>query len=142
MMTSAPVHSVAVLSLLTMTGNEVCVAVFAEPVFRRTEEGVQRAVAPHFAALLGKAMPFWYAASLLLTGASWWTSRNVATGASVLLQVVVLLFTLGLLVPINNRIVKALPGPGWLADARRWDALHRVRVVLLVVASALLALPA
>lgn len=110
MMTSALVHSLAVLSLLTMTGNEVCVAVFAGPVFRRADEGVQRSVAPQFAALLGKAMPFWYAASLLLTGTSWWMSRNVATGASGLLQVMVLVFTLGLLVPLDNRVAQGCRG--------------------------------
>jgi hypothetical protein len=44
-------------------------------------------------------------------------------------------------VPINNRIASlntAAPAPGWKHDHKKWDSLHRVRVLLL--ASALFAL--
>jgi hypothetical protein len=40
-------------------------------------------------------------------------------------------------VPINNRIASlntAAPEPGWERDHRKWDALHRVRILLLIVA--------
>jgi hypothetical protein len=40
-------------------------------------------------------------------------------------------------VPINNRIASlntAAPAPGWERDHRKWDALHRVRILLLMVA--------
>ena len=41
------------------------------------------------------------------------------------------------LVPINNRIASlntAAPAPGWERDHRKWDALHRVRILLLMLA--------
>jgi len=40
-------------------------------------------------------------------------------------------------VPINNRIAAlnpTAPAPGWRQDHKKWDALHRVRILLLVLA--------
>jgi hypothetical protein len=42
-----------------------------------------------------------------------------------------------MLVPINNRIAllnTAAPAPGWKHDHRKWDSLHRVRILLLTIA--------
>ena len=50
-------------------------------------------------------------------------------------------FTITMLVPINNRIARMnpeQPHPTWLQDRSRWDRLHRIRVALLVVAVILL----
>jgi hypothetical protein len=47
------------------------------------------------------------------------------------------MFTIGLLVPINNRIASlntAALAPGWKNDHRKWDSLHRVRILLLAAA--------
>lgn len=54
---------------------------------------------------------------------------------------VVVLFTVTMLVPINNRIAK-WPSTGELSRelAARWDRRHRVRVVLLLVVFVLLVL--
>jgi hypothetical protein len=41
------------------------------------------------------------------------------------------------LVPINNRL-KSNPPPDWKTYRRRWDLLHRWRVVLLTIAFAFL----
>ena len=135
---NATLHGAAMFSLLTMTGNEVCVAVFVEPVLRGADDAVQRVLAPRTAAVLGKWMPLWYAVSLLLTIADWWLARNSLVAASLGVQVVILTGTLTLLVPINNRLARGALRPGWLSDARQWDRYHQLRVVLLLAASGLL----
>jgi hypothetical protein len=43
------------------------------------------------------------------------------------------LYSVTALVPINNRI-KSNPPPDWKTYRRRWDLLHRWRVVLLTIA--------
>jgi hypothetical protein len=48
----------------------------------------------------------------------------------------VILFSISVLVPINNRIASlnaAAPAAGWELDHRKWDVLHRVRILLLIV---------
>ena len=109
-------------------GHEFCVAAFVEPVLRRLP----------VAKSLGTAMPFWYAASLLLTLGDWWLLRTNAVATAAVLQLLVLVGTLMLLVPINNRLASGALQGGWLADARRWDRLHRVRVAMLLIAAAAL----
>ncbi len=52
-----------------------------------------------------------------------------------------IVFSITMLVPINNRIARMNPHqpyPTWLQDRCRWDQLHRVRVELLIVAVLLL----
>ena len=42
-----------------------------------------------------------------------------------------------MLVPLNNRIASlnpSAPAPGWKRDHKKWDSLHRVRILLLAVA--------
>ena len=61
-------------------------------------------------------------------GGSWW-ALGLWAGAIVL--------SISALVPINNRIASlntAAPAPGWERDHRKWDALHRVRILLLILA--------
>jgi hypothetical protein len=88
--------------------------------------------------VLGKVMPFWYIAALvmLIVAAVITSGEWLVTVAAVLMAMVVLL-TVTMLVPINNRI------GAWTdaADrdlARRWDRLHWLRVGLLVVVLVLL----
>ena len=140
-------HLIALLCLTLMTGNELCVAAFVEPVLRGLPAGPQAVAAPRVAALLGRVMPFWYAGSLIFTISDvFFLHRHAGswpTGAalSVALQGVVLLTTLTLLVPINNKLARMTEAyEGWLADAQRWDLLHRVRVGLLLAACIALAL--
>ena len=52
-----------------------------------------------------------------------------------------IVFTITMLVPINNRIAKmdpANPYDCWLQDRCRWDQLHQLRVALLIMAFVLL----
>ena len=59
--------TITVLSLAFLTGNELCVGVFVEPTLRSLPDAQQVAIAPAFAARLGKFMPPWYALTLLRT---------------------------------------------------------------------------
>lgn len=91
-------------------------------------------------------MPGWYALSLVLTAAATWANWKrtavLLSGPAValLLQVCVLVVTLALLVPRNNRLAR-MTGPyeGLRDDASQWDRLHQLRVLLLFVATIALA---
>jgi uncharacterized membrane protein len=67
--------------------------------------------------------------------------RRQTTLAALLAAAVIwtgaIIVSIGVLVPINNRIASlntAAPAPGWERDHRRWDALHRIRILLLLIA--------
>lgn len=143
----AAVDAFAVLMLSGLAGNEFAIATFVHPVLSRLDDATHtRAVQP-LARITGRAMPFWYAAALLLCVAcvvfrsvgsmTWWLaiSAAVLVGSSIL-------YTLVGPLPINNRVARwdlgNLP-TGWQADRSRWDRLHQVRVSVLLLASALLA---
>jgi hypothetical protein len=90
-------------------------------------------------------MPFWYAVTLLLVASlaiqERGEQRDWLLGIAAGLMAVVILLTVALLVPINNRIAK-WPSTGGLSRelAARWDRRHRVRVVLLLAVFVLLVL--
>ncbi len=137
------VHRAAEFALAVMTGNEVCVAAFVQPILRQQNEATQVLLAPRVAGRLGRVMPFWYAAALLLSAGDWWLHRggpaSTLIAAAVLLQFIILAMTLGLLVPRNNRLARMTTAyDGWKNDAASWDRLHQIRVVLLVLAAILL----
>jgi len=134
-------HRTALILLALMTGNEVCVAAFVMPTLRSLPEAGQGQPAAKLAAVLGRWMPFVYGMSLILTGAVVFLGHRAAGAwpiravGSLGLQVLILIMTLGWMLPINNRLARMrTPYGGWLDEARRWDNLHRVRVVLLLVA--------
>lgn len=92
-------------------------------------------------------MPFWYGLALLLILGAAYEHRPVSTGPGLLIAIAAALwaativFTIAMLVPINNRIAKLNPEqpyPTWLHDRARWDRLHRIRVALLIIALLLL----
>jgi uncharacterized membrane protein len=130
---------IAILCAGLMVGNELAVSLFVNPAIWKLDD---RAMASLLAASLGKAMPFWYAVSLVLIGAEAYLRRGGAgemlllVAAGVWLATIV--YTLAMLVPINNRVAADGPGSsgsGWRTDHRRWDTLHRWRIVLLTVAT-------
>jgi hypothetical protein len=134
---------IAVLVTTLLTGSELAIGVFVHPVLSRLPDAVHAEAAKPLAKLLGKVMPFWYAAALLLVVVSlfaravgtwsWWA----CLGSAALLAATVP-FSLICLVPINNRVaawdLNALPGD-WKKDRRRWDQYHCIRIVMLVLAS-------
>jgi uncharacterized membrane protein len=132
----------AVVSLALMTGSELCVSAFIHPALRRLADEAARARALGLiAAALGKAMPVWYVLTFVLVAADAYVHRATPHRdlfyAAAILLVFIILTTITLLVPINNRIAKLASAPsyaGWQEDHLRWGRLHWVRIALLTVA--------
>lgn len=116
-------------------GAEFCVAAFTNPVFAGLPDDAFRAARSDASRLLGRVMPFWYfgalAALVLVTA----VARSWLTGIAGVLMAAVVVLTVTMLVPINNRI-----GAGDFSRelARRWDRLHWLRVALLAAIFVLL----
>ena len=117
-----------------MVGSEFAVAAFLHPVVGRLPDPAFGAGRSDVARLLGKVMPFWYIVSLILLAATAVVARSWLVGAAVGLMIAVIVLTVAVMVPINNRIA------AWPVDdevsrplAVRWDRLHRVRVSALAV---------
>jgi uncharacterized membrane protein len=123
-----------------MVGTELAVSCFINPVILQLDEAAQAEALRRFAKLLGRVMPIWYGVSLVLMIGETYLRRH-ATGlwlllAAVVLWIAIIVFTIAVLVPINNRVA-AVKGPmpeALRLEHRRWDTLHRWRVVLLTVA--------
>jgi len=142
----------SVLAVVTVTivglmvGVEFAVAFVINPILLRLPVGASLAARADGGRMLGRAMPFWYIGSLILTTAltvvTWGTAGAVpALIAAVLLALSVIL-SIALLVPINNR------SKTWTADRhpddwreqhQRWDRLHYARIAMIVAAFVLVA---
>src|SRR5262249_7466443 len=131
----------------TLTGSELAVAVFFHPCISRLEDAVHIRAAQPLAKVLGTVMSFWYPFTFLLAlagtlgahpaGSAPW---RLALAATVLLALISV-YSLLLPVPINNQVARWQPDsvPGnWRDLRRRWDLLHAIRVVFLVIALILL----
>ena len=149
-MNSAAIYIVEIAAIVvagTMTGNEIAVAVFFHPRISRLEDAVHVRAAQALADALGAAMPFWYALAFLLSLAAtfvahptWSTPWWLALGSAVLFATMII-YTLLLPVPINNQVARWQPDSlpaNWRELRRRWDTLHAIRVVFLIVALILL----
>ena len=114
------------------------------PIVGRLPDDAFRQARRDGSRVLGKVMPFWYIATLAaLIAAAVITSGHWPVTVAAVLMALVVLLTVTVLVPINNRI------GAWQSDsdvnrdlARRWDRLHWVRVVILVVLYVLLVISA
>lgn len=138
------VEVVALVIAGPMVGVEFAVAAFTNPILGRLPDDAFRQARRDGSRVLGKVMPFWYVATLvaLIAVAVITSGHWLATAAAVLLAGVVLL-TVAVLVPINNRIGAWTDAADVDRDlARRWDRLHWLRVALLVVMFALLVVSA
>jgi hypothetical protein len=122
----------------TMVGVEFAVAVFVNPIFLRLPAGASIQARADGGRILGRVMPFWYIASLILTvglavaveGATATSAAAVAAG----LLAVSVIMSITLLVPINNRSVTwtADSHPAdWREQQQRWDRLHYARVAII-----------
>jgi hypothetical protein len=123
-----------------LAGVEFGVAAFTNPIFARLPEEAFRAARSDGSRLLGKVMPFWYVATLLVLIAAAVLSASVLVGVAATLMAAVVLLTVTVLVPINNRIGGWSAEDAWSADeepsrnlARQWDRLHWLRVAGLLV---------
>jgi uncharacterized membrane protein len=130
-----------VVSIALLVGTEFAVSAFVNPVLWKLDASARIAATRLFAALLGKVMPFWYAGNLLLLVVEALVRRS-QPGASLLagaagVWTAVILLSLLVLVPINNRMAQLspdAPSDRDLREHKRWDALHRVRVAALCAA--------
>jgi hypothetical protein len=130
-----------------MVGNEFAVAAFVHPQLRKLSDNAHLQIALRLAGVLGKAMPIWYGLALVLILGAAFEHRPLSSGPGLFLAlaaalwIAAILFSVTMLVPINNRIAKIDPEHPydcWLQDRCRWDQLHQVRVVLLTMAFVLL----
>lgn len=137
MLTTLAVITATVVGI--MVGVEFAVAVFVNPIMLRLPVGAAIEARADGGRILGRVMPFWYIASLILTiglavavrGAP--ATSAAAVGAGLLAASVVLSITV--LVPINNRSSTwtADHHPAdWREQSQRWDRLHYVRVAIIV----------
>ena len=130
-----------ILCVGLMVGVELSVSAFVNPVVNRLEPQAEAEAARLFARRLGAAMPFWYVLSFLLILAEA-VSRRSQPGlalivAAAVIWAAVIVFTLLLLVPINNRIAQsnaAVSPEDLRRDRVRWDARHRWRIAALAAA--------
>ena len=124
-----------------MVGNELAVAAFFNPAAWRLESKPQAQALPILAGSLGRVMPVWYGLCFGLLGLELFLHRHqpvlVPLLTATLIWVGVIIFSISALVPINNRIASlntTAPTPGWKQDHKKWDSLHRVRILLLALA--------
>ncbi len=126
-----------------MVGSELAIAAFVHPTLDKLPDDVHLPAASALARVQGKFMPFWYILVVLITVAEvaiqWHQSGRVPVwiATSAVLWILAILYSVTALVPINNRL-KSDPPPDWKMYRRRWDLLHRWRVVLLTIAFAFL----
>lgn len=137
-------HSIDILTIVAaglMTGTELTVSLFIDPVMRRLEPTAQTYALSQFASILGRVMPFWYVLCFILFLAETYVRRGqmgfpFLLAASILWALTIVL-SVALLVPIANRIAALAPSAPleqWLPEQRRWNRLHWVRIVFLLVA--------
>lgn len=137
------VEILAVLVVGSMVGSEFAVAAFVHPLVGRLSDDAFRAARSDSSRVLGRVMPFWYLAALALLVATAVVTRTWLIGIGAGLMACVVLLTVAVMVPINNRIA------GWSAGgelsrrlAARWDRLHWLRVLMLAALFVLLVLGA
>lgn len=137
------VDALAVTITGLLVGVELGVALFFHPIVDRLSDNAYRAARGRSGAVLGAVMPFWYAFSLLLLALAAFDARGSLRGwlcaAAAGLMAAVVVATLTMLVPLNNRIAR-WPTSGELSRelGARWDRRHRLRVVALLAVFVLL----
>lgn len=144
------IHAVEIAAVVvagTMVGNELAVGIFVHPQLSRLDDTTHVRSVQVLAKAFGRVMPFWFALTFLLNlgvvfiartpwTPSWW----LALGAAVLFAAMIV-YSVILPVPINNQVARwqpeSLPA-NWRQLRHRWDTLHAIRVVVLLVAFVLL----
>ncbi|MFV8053816.1 anthrone oxygenase family protein [Mycobacterium sp. 48b] len=141
------VQILAVIITGPLLGVEFGVAAFTNPILQRLPDAAYWQARGTGAKTLGTAMPFWYMASTTLLIATTVFRPGPLLVTAVVMMVLVMLLSVTVLVPINNRVAAGFGGDGageapeqFHELARRWDRLHWVRVGLLAVAFVLLVL--
>ena len=127
---------ITILCIGLMVGTELTVSLFINPIIWQLDEPAQAKALSLFARYLGKAMPIWYILSLVLLIAEAYLRRHqpalTPLLTAIIIWIAVILYTVTTLVPINNRIVAL--STRWRSEHKRWDTLHRWRILLLTLA--------
>ena len=140
---------IAILVAGLMVGCELAIAAFIHPTLDKLPDDVHLPAASAIARVMGRVMPFWYALTFLLAvaeGAIHWHQSGrlpIWIATSAVLWMLVIVYTITTLVPINNRIASwetSTPPADWKTYRSSWDLLHRWRVAVLTIAFALLVL--
>ncbi len=101
----------AILCTVSMTGTEFTVSAILNPAFDRLDRGTWLKTMPLLAQAMGRAMPVWYGLCLLLIGIEGYLHYNTDSRwwlvTAALLWMVGIVYSVTLLVPINNRIADA-----------------------------------
>jgi uncharacterized membrane protein len=132
---------ITILSSSMLAGNELAVSWFFNPAVWQLEDRPQAIALSLLARRLGKVMPFWYALCFILLSVEAYLRRHTPSHLFAVIAAVIwlgtILYTVTTLVPINNRIAAwtsaSLP-PSWRQDHKKWDKLHRWRILLLIIA--------
>jgi Domain of unknown function (DUF1772) len=130
-----------ILCIGLMIGAELAVSVFINPVVWKLDLAAQARAFRLFGRRLGRAMPVWYIASLLLLVSETITHRHEShvrlLGVAIAFWGAAIALSLLSLVPINNRMVR-VDADGFTEstqrELRKWESLHLVRVSFLAVA--------
>jgi hypothetical protein len=131
----------AILCVVSMTGTEFTISAILNPALDRLDQPSWLKTMPVLARVMGRIMPIWYALGFVLIGIEgylhWSASSRWWLGSAVLLWAVAIVYSITMLVPINNRIADMSAGgaAATAAEHQRWDYMHRWRVALLVVAT-------
>jgi hypothetical protein len=142
----------SVLAVITVTviglmvGVEFAVAFVINPILLRLPADASLAGRADGGRMLGRAMPFWYIGSLILTGAlaviAWGTPTAATALVAAGLLAISVIMSIALLVPINNRsktwTAESHPDD-WREQQQRWDRLHYARIAVIVAAFVLVA---
>ena len=140
-------HFLDVLTILltvSMLGTEFTVSAILNPALGTLDQTTWLKTMPVLARVMGRVMPFWYALGLLLIAVEGYFHYDAPSrwwfGAAILLWVAGIVYSVTMLVPINNRIAQANApaASSTSAEHKRWDALHRWRVALLLIATSCL----
>ncbi len=138
-----------ITSTALLMGNEFSIAFFIHPSLSKTDHERHIPAIQVFARLFGRVMPFWMAGTLLLhLVLSWvtWTAHHSAalfTLYAAFAWVCIVVFSVALPVPINNRVGLWNPSdlpPNWESERKLWDRYNSIRVVVIGVAFVLLLL--
>lgn len=130
-----------ILCIGLLIGTEFAASTFINPVVWKLDPAAQARAFRLFGSRLGTAMPVWYIASLLLLVWETITHRHEPRvgllGIAIAFWIATIALSLLSLVPINNRMVRMDAEEfteSTQRDLRKWDSLHRVRVLILAVA--------
>lgn len=150
--------SILLLALLAvivgglLVGNEIAVGWFVHPKLWTLDDSSHLRAAQPLARVYGKVMPFWYALALLTFGGLAYALRKIADAtpfwlavAGAALWLLTIVYTLLGPAPINSRVANwnvTNPPADWQAQRRRWDYLHRFRVIAIVLALLLITMAA